>query len=78
MSETTIRTGDVDNPSAKVVRIVCISDTHDRHMEYLEDGIIPDGDILVHTGDFFNRLPTRRHEWGVSELNDFFERCIQT
>jgi Icc-related predicted phosphoesterase len=30
------------------VRIVCISDTHERHDEVT----IPDGDILIHAGDF--------------------------
>ncbi|MES1908994.1 MAG: hypothetical protein MHM6MM_001815 [Cercozoa sp. M6MM] len=35
------------------LRIVCISDTHKRHKEY--ERIIPDGDILVHAGDFAKR-----------------------
>jgi predicted phosphodiesterase len=29
------------------VRIVCLSDTHDRH----ENIIVPDGDVLIHAGD---------------------------
>lgn len=38
----------------KGVRIVCISDTHTKH----GDLNIPDGDILIHAGDFtsFGRL----------------------
>ena len=30
------------------IRVVCISDTHGRH----RDCKIPDGDVLVHAGDF--------------------------
>ncbi|GAB5365330.1 hypothetical protein AAMO2058_001048500 [Amorphochlora amoebiformis] len=35
-------------PEALGVRIVCISDTHGRH----RDVKVPDGDILIHAGDF--------------------------
>ncbi|KAK6042988.1 Ser/Thr phosphatase family protein [Cooperia oncophora] len=34
------------------VRFVCISDTHERLDEFLP--IIPDGDVLIHAGDFTN------------------------
>lgn len=34
------------------VRIVCISDTHEKFSQVLDK--IPDGDILVHCGDFTN------------------------
>ncbi|VDM61484.1 unnamed protein product [Angiostrongylus costaricensis] len=34
------------------VRFVCISDTHDKLDEFLS--IIPDGDVLIHAGDFTN------------------------
>ena len=34
------------------VRVVCISDTHEKLGEMLD--IIPDGDILIHAGDFTN------------------------
>jgi hypothetical protein len=30
----------------KVKRIVCISDTHCKHYQFLTQGLIPDGDIL--------------------------------
>eukprot|EP01083_Nonionella_stella_P096133 270148_1 len=36
------------------IRIVHISDTHCNHNQYLND--IPYGDILVHSGDFFDEL----------------------
>lgn len=35
------------NPSNAMTRFVCISDTHDQY-----DFILPDGDILLHSGDF--------------------------
>lgn len=34
------------------VRFVCISDTHEKLEEILP--IIPDGDVLIHAGDFTN------------------------
>lgn len=33
------------------MRIVCISDTHNKH----KDIVIPEGDVLIHAGDFTNR-----------------------
>eukprot|EP00494_Astrolonche_serrata_P000174 UN00176 len=33
----------------KKLRVVCISDTHNKHEQF---GKLPDGDVLVHTGDF--------------------------
>ncbi len=32
------------------IRVVCISDTHNQHQKLT----IPDGDILIHGGDFTN------------------------
>jgi len=34
------------------VRFVCISDTHEKLDEILH--LIPDGDVLIHSGDFTN------------------------
>lgn len=43
---------DTDAPrSSGHIRVVCISDTHGRHMK-IPEGSIPDGDILIHAGDF--------------------------
>lgn len=39
-----------DSTQPRKVRIICISDTHGYHA----DLNLPDGDILVHTGDFTN------------------------
>lgn len=46
------------------MKVVCISDTHDRHREL----ILPPGDMLIHAGDL-----TRLGE--VAKLNDFFAWC---
>ncbi|KAK3606448.1 hypothetical protein CHS0354_041390 [Potamilus streckersoni] len=43
-----IKVGAVDNPSAKCVRIVHVSDTHMMH----NDIPLPNANILVHSGDF--------------------------
>lgn len=43
----------LDTPINKnQVRFVCISDTHDKLDELLND--IPNGDVLLHCGDFTN------------------------
>eukprot|EP01080_Neovahlkampfia_damariscottae_P006691 gene6691-10856_t len=39
----------------KPIRLVHISDTHDKLKYLIEQKKIPDGDILCHTGDFSNR-----------------------
>jgi len=53
MSSTEVhRVGDVDDPTAHVVRIVHISDTHLMHESFITENLIPSGDILVHSGDF--------------------------
>ena len=33
-----------------LIKVVLISDTHGKHREL--DSILPDGDILIHAGDF--------------------------
>lgn len=47
-----INIGDRDDTKNKRVRIIHISDTHSLHDDFLRD--IPDGDILIHSGDFVN------------------------
>lgn len=74
------KVGDLDCSDPKVVRIVHISDTHLRHDQYINDNIIPDGDILVHSGDFtkycFRKRWDSAHEFhkDVTQLNNFFGR----
>src|ERR1700694_4440693 len=47
MTSKTNRTP-VRNTAHRPVRIVCISDTHEWHRELA----VPDGDLLIHAGDF--------------------------
>lgn len=62
------------------MRIVCISDTHNRHWD--RDLIIPDGDILVHAGDMAIRgMPGELHsvsDWFVSMTSDKFKAVVFT
>lgn len=46
-----------DPSGAQAVRIVVVSDTHDRH----ERCYLPEGDILVHCGDFTSKGTTREN-----------------
>ena len=72
------RVGDVDNPAASPVRIVHISDTHLQHNDYVTQ--IPDGDILVHSGDFTQYgiskriFPDRDYCKDVQEVDMFFSQ----
>ena len=36
------------------LRIVTISDTHGKHRKLTENNMLPDGDIIIHAGDFTN------------------------
>jgi hypothetical protein len=66
-----VRTPDVGS-GERCVRVVCVSDTHDRHWELIAR--IPHGDVLIHAGDFFTRLKGERAEIEARtrDLNDFF------
>ena len=65
--------GDVDNIDARKVKIVHISDTHLLHEQYVKD--LPDGDILVHSGDF-NKLSLLK--LFTQRLNSTFLNAIET
>jgi hypothetical protein len=59
------------NPSQKSLRIVLVSDTHQRHGTI---GVIPKGDIFIHAGDILmtNRmLTTARSIQKLNEFNDW-------
>eukprot|EP01080_Neovahlkampfia_damariscottae_P003134 gene3134-5450_t len=43
-----------EKKTTKKVRIVCISDTHEKMGELMETTEIPNGDIFIHCGDFSN------------------------
>jgi len=62
------RAGCVDNPNARIVRIVHISDTRSNN----DSLVIPDGDILVHSGSFFNHDLCKDFSQNVAELDQFF------
>lgn len=50
----------------KYLRIVCMSDTHEELGKLIKDYEIPDGDVLIHCGDF-------THQGGEKELIQFNE-----
>lgn len=69
------KVGDVDNPDTEVVRIVHISDTHMHHDRLILN--VPDGDILVHSGDFScfalrKFFRSSDHKEVLREANSFF------
>ncbi|XP_045173231.2 metallophosphoesterase domain-containing protein 1-like [Mercenaria mercenaria] len=73
------KVGNIEKGEAKVVRIVHISDTHMRHDQYQES--IPDGDILIHSGDFsafsvgrYFGNKERDRESVIREINSFFQK----
>jgi len=79
MSSTDVHcVGDVDDPNAHVVRIIHISDTHELHDNFIAEKLIPDGDILVHSGDFgkyhISRLISKESDYRseVEALKAFF------
>ena len=53
--------------SSKKVRFVCISDTHNKTKGWNLTEIIPDGDILIHAGDF----SMVGHPSQIEEFNNF-------
>lgn len=64
------RVGCIDNPNARILRIVHISDT------YLWNDMLslsmPSGDILVHSGNFFRHDNSNDFLQNMSELDKFF------
>ena len=52
-----------DNVTRRI-RIVCISDTHKKHRQL----DVPDGDILIHAGDF--------SQWGMDRSKDVTVREV--
>jgi len=51
-----------------IVRVVCVSDTHLKTSEMVHP--VPDGDILIHAGDF-----SRRGYLVTISPTDFIETC---
>jgi len=75
---TVHRVGDLNDPASHVVRIVHISDTHLMHDGFISDSLIPNGDILVHSGDFdkyqFTRSVLRENDYlsEIAAISTFF------
>ncbi|CAM9273965.1 unnamed protein product [Chrysoparadoxa australica] len=67
-----LRGSDVCLPAsnkAGELRIVVISDTHGEHRKLSDK--IPDGDILLHAGDFSTKLRARDVDRVLADFNDF-------
>ncbi|VDL97327.1 unnamed protein product [Schistocephalus solidus] len=58
--------GDVGHPKASVIRVVHISDTRGVSDSYSDQ--LPNGHILVHSGDFLGGPPARRYRSGYTAL----------
>ncbi|CAM9996698.1 unnamed protein product, partial [Ascophyllum nodosum] len=58
-----------DKSRGRKLRMVCISDTHGKHHAIRHK--IPDGDILVHCGDFSTKLYQRDFEAVVEDFDRF-------
>lgn len=73
------KVGNIEKSDARIIRIVHISDTHMLHDGYLS--MIPEGDILVHSGDFsafsasrYIGNKDRDRASVVNEMNSFFQK----
>ena len=54
--------GNSHDETLKHQRIIHITDTHMEHETFLKDGLVPEGDILVHSGDFSKQLISRHQD----------------
>jgi len=70
--EDPCRVGCVGNPNARIVRVVHVSDTH----EMQNSLSIPDGDILIHSGDFasYHFLGNTNFSDLLAEIDKFFAK----
>lgn len=59
----------IGKKTIKTVRIVHISDTHNKHEMFRKR--IPDGDILVHSGDFCNKMNEEDYIEQTTKFNEF-------
>jgi len=62
------RIGCVENPNARIVRVIHISDTRSNS----ESVVIPPGDVLIHSGSFFNHDSCKDFSQDITELDQFF------
>jgi len=61
----------IDEKTGQRVRIVHISDTHNKHWMFLNR--IPPGDILIHTGDFSKRMRADEVDRTMADFNAFLQ-----
>nr|VZI48027.1 unnamed protein product [Spirometra erinaceieuropaei] len=61
--------GDVGHPKASVIRVVHISDTRGVSDSYADQ--LPNGHILVHSGDFLGGPPARRSKFGSTTFGKY-------
>lgn len=66
--ENPCQVGCIDNPNARVLRLVHVSDTHLKH----DSLAIPAGDVLIHSGDFFDASKSGNFLDELAELEKFF------
>lgn len=64
------KVGHLESPD--IVRIVHISDTHEKQDTFIPK--IPRGDILIHSGDFTNFKIVGSLEEDMEKINDFFRK----
>ena len=62
------RVGCVDNPNARILRVVHVSDTRSNN----ESLTVPAGDILIHSGNFFSHDSCKDFCQNVADLDQFF------
>jgi len=62
------RVGCVNNPNARIVRVVHTSDTRSNGKTV----DIPNGDVLIHSGNFFNHDLCKDFGKNVADLDAFF------
>jgi len=62
------RVGCVENPNARMLRVVHISDTRSNSQSV----VIPPGDILIHSGNFFNHDSCKDLNQNAADLDRFF------
>ena len=63
------RVGCVENANARILRVVHISDTRSSSESLMN---IPAGDILVHSGNFFNHDSCKDFSRSLADLDQFF------
>jgi hypothetical protein len=54
-SAATAASGVAPTGSSTTVRFVCVSDTHNQLQAHIDAGLIPNGDVFLHAGDFSNK-----------------------